>query len=100
MLDCSGTVVTANVTESVYNELSIGQRARFRPNDGGGDLEGVVTNLTGLSEAPANLAIEPASLSRKGYRATVTVPALASGSGCAIGRTGRVIFGSTTPAGK
>jgi multidrug resistance efflux pump len=100
VLDCSGAVVTANVTESVYNKLSIGQRARFRPNDGGGDLEGVVTNLTGLSEAPANLAIEPASLSRQAYRATVTVPALASGNGCAIGRTGRVIFGSTTPAGK
>ncbi len=98
ILDCSGAVVTANVTEAVYNRLSVGTPARFRPTDGGGDLRGVVTNLTGLADAPANLAIVPSALSREAYRVTVRVPELASGNSCAVGRTGRVIF-DKAPAG-
>jgi hypothetical protein len=72
--------------------LSVGSPARFRPTDGGPDLQGVVTNLTGLAEAAANLAIVPSALNREAYRATVRVPELASEPSCAIGRTGRVIF--------
>jgi multidrug resistance efflux pump len=92
VLDCSGAVVTANVTESVYNRLSVGAAARFRPADGDAELRGIVTNLTGLAEAPANLAIEPSALGREAYRVTVHVPGLAQGNDCAVGRTGRVIF--------
>jgi multidrug resistance efflux pump len=92
ILDCSGAVVTANVTESVYNRLSVGSPARFRPTDGGPDLGGTVANLTGLAAAPANLAILPSALAREAYRVTVQVPALAADATCAIGRTGRVIF--------
>ena len=92
ILDCSGAVVTANVTEAVYNRLRVGAPARFRPTDGGGDLAGVVTNLTGLAEVPANLAIIPSALSREAYHVTVRVPQLASEQSCAIGQTGRVIF--------
>ena len=40
ILDCSGAVVTANVTEAVYNRLRVGAPARFRPTDGGADLAG------------------------------------------------------------
>ncbi len=98
ILDCSGAVVTANVTEAVYNRLTVGAPARFRPTDGGGDLKGVVTNLTGLAAAPANLAIIPSALDREAYRVTVRVPELASGESCAVGRTGRVIF-DKAPAG-
>ena len=92
ILDCSGAVVTANVTESVYNRLSVGSPARFRPTDGGPDLGGTVANLTGLAAAPANLAILPSALAREAYRVTVQVPALSADATCAIGRTGRVIF--------
>jgi multidrug resistance efflux pump len=72
VLDCSGAVVTANVTEAVYNDLSVG------------------------TQAPANLAIRPSDLSREAYRVTVRVPALAARQDCAIGRTGRVIFANAS----
>ena len=68
LIDCSTAVVTANVTESVYNRLSVGSSARFVPADGGSDLQGKVVNLTGRATAAANLAIEPAALSKEPYR--------------------------------
>jgi multidrug resistance efflux pump len=98
LLDCAGAVVTANVTESVYNRLQVGSVAHFRPSDGGPELDGTVVNLTGSAGAAANLAINPDALSKEAYRATVSVPGLNHGSNdCAVGRTGRVIFsaGST-----
>jgi multidrug resistance efflux pump len=93
LLDCTGAVVTANVTESVYNRLQVGSVAHFRPSDGGPELDGTVVNLTGSAGAAANLAINPDALSKEAYRATVSVPSLNHGSSdCAVGRTGRVIF--------
>jgi multidrug resistance efflux pump len=47
ILDCSSTVVTANVTERVYNQLQIGQAAQFHPADGSADVGGKIVNLTG-----------------------------------------------------
>ena len=98
LIDCSTAVVTANVTESVYNRLSIGSSARFIPADGGSDLTGKVVNLTGRATAAANLAIEPAALSKEPYRVTVSVPDLGTGQVCAVGRTGRVVFGEQATA--
>jgi len=93
LLDCSGAVVTANVTESVYNSLRLGSVARFRPSDGGPELDGTVVNLTGSAAATANFAINPDALRKEPYRTTVSVPGLNDGSrDCAVGRTGRVIF--------
>jgi multidrug resistance efflux pump len=93
LLDCSSAVVTANVTESVYNRLQVGSVTHFRPSDGGPELDGTVVNLTGSAGAAANLAINPDALSKEPYRATVSVPGLNGGSkDCAVGRTGRVIF--------
>jgi len=93
LLDCSGAVVTANVTESVYNHLQVGASARFKPADGGQDLDGVILNLTGAAGAAANLAISPDALSKEPYRVTVSIPELTLGSrDCPVGRTGRVIF--------
>ncbi len=97
LLDCdAGGIVTANVTESVYNRLQVGSGAHFRPSDGGPELGGTVVNLTGSAGAAANLAINPDALSKEAYRATVSVPGLNHGSNdCAVGRTGRVIFSAT-----
>ncbi|VIO81495.1 HlyD family secretion protein [Bradyrhizobium ivorense] len=93
VLDCSGEVVTANVTESVYNRLKLGDPASFEPNDGSAAIQGVIVNLTGSSGAPANLAINPDALNKEPYRVTVSMPALDSaGKDCAVGRTGRVVF--------
>jgi multidrug resistance efflux pump len=93
MLDCSTAVVTATVSESVYNRLHVGAPARFRFRDGGAELEGHVVHLTGMAEAPANLAIAPSSLIRESYRVTVAIPELANSPICYLGRTGRVVFG-------
>jgi multidrug resistance efflux pump len=93
LLDCSGAVVTANVTEGVYNRLQLGSSARFQPSDGGPELAGSVVNLTGSAGAAANLAINPDVLNKEPYRVTVSVPGLNDGSqDCKVGRTGRVIF--------
>jgi multidrug resistance efflux pump len=93
LLDCSGAVVTASVSESVYNHLRVGTPARFRLRDDGRVHAGQVVNLTGYSGAGANLAIEPSSLAKEPYRVMVAVPDLQDGPSCNIGRTGRVYFG-------
>jgi multidrug resistance efflux pump len=92
VLDCGGALVTATVSESVYNRLHIGSPARFQPRDGGDDLAGTVIGLTGASTTPANFAILPAALARGAYHVTVSVPGLASAQTCDVGRTGRVVF--------
>lgn len=94
ILDCSSAVVTANVTERVYNRLQIGQTALFRPADGSADVNGTIVNLTGAAGAAANLAINPDALSKEPYRVTVSVPRI-DAQDCKVGRTGRVIFEST-----
>ena len=93
ILDCSTALVTANVTESVYNRLRVGSVARFVPADGGADLDGRVMGLSGQAGTPANLAIVPAVLVKEPYRVTVAVPNLAAQQACGVGRTGRVVFG-------
>lgn len=98
VLDCSGAVVTANVTESVYNRLQLGEHATFEPNDGGPAIHGTVANLTGASGAPANLAISPDALSKEPYRVTVSLPkADGIAKDCNVGRTGRVVFRHDRP---
>jgi multidrug resistance efflux pump len=92
MLDCGGAVVTAVVSEAVYNRLQVGSPARFLPRDGGESLPGRVVRLTGASASPANLAIQPSVLLRENYHVTVAVPKLAAAQDCMVGRTGRVIF--------
>jgi multidrug efflux pump subunit AcrA (membrane-fusion protein) len=95
VLDCSSMVVTANVTERVYNRLQIGAPARFRPADGSADINGTIVNLTGSAGAAANLAISPDALAKEPYRVTVSIPHRDGGTkDCKIGRTGRVIFES------
>ena len=95
LLDCSGAVVTANVTERVYNRLQLGEQASFEPNDGSPAIRGTIVNLTGASGAPANLAINPDALNKEPYRVTVSMPNLdTTGKDCAVGRTGRVVFNS------
>lgn len=94
MLDCNSAVVTAAVSESVYNRLRVGQPATFRLRDGSEDLDGRIVHLTGVAAAPANFAIAPSALTRESYRVTVKVPDLAKSATCDLGRTGRVLFSS------
>jgi multidrug resistance efflux pump len=92
ILDCSGLLVTASVTESVFNKLHLGMPARFQPAGSSETLLGTVTALTGLAGPRANFAIEPSSLAKEPYRVAVTVPELGGEAACRIGRTGQVLF--------
>jgi multidrug resistance efflux pump len=93
VLDCSGVVVTATVGETAYNQLRIGDAARFRFRGTSKDHEGRIVGLTGVATAPANLAIQPSALAKEPYRVTVAMPDLARAERCNVGRTGRVTFG-------
>lgn len=98
LLDCNGSVVTANVTERVYNQLQLGEQAQFEPNDGSPAIMGLIVNLTGASGAPANLAINPDTLNKEPYRVTVSMPSNGTtGKDCNVGRTGRVVFDRDAP---
>jgi multidrug resistance efflux pump len=93
LLDCSGVVVTAAVSESVYNSLHIGQAATFRLRGERAVHAGRVVGLTGVASAPASLAIQPSALAKEPYRVMVTLTNSAETSQCKVGRTGRVTFG-------
>jgi len=93
LLDCSGLVVTATVGEAAYNQLRVGQKARFRFRGESTDYEGRIVSLTGVATAPANLAIQPAALAKEPYRVTVALPEMPTKGRCSVGRTGRVTFG-------
>lgn len=92
VLDCSRALVTAAVSESVYNQLAIGMAATFTLREGGEPMMAEVVYLSGVSAAPSNLAIAPGALQAESYRVMLSVPVVASGAGCAVGHTGRVVF--------
>ena len=93
LLDCNSALVTAVVSEAVYNRLQIGSGATFRLRDGGVEMPGRVVNLTGVAAATANYAIAPSSLQKEPYRVAVEIPGLMSKAhGCNLGRTGQVVF--------
>ncbi len=99
LLDCNAALVTAVVSEAVYNRLQMGSSATFRLRDGDVMMPGRVVNLTGVASAAANYAIAPSSLLKEQYRVAVEVPDLTNdGQGCNLGRTGQVIFANQTPS--
>lgn len=91
-LDCSAPVVSANVTENVYNRLFVGAPARLRLNGSARDLEGRVVQMTGYAATPSNFAIAPSALEKEPYRVTLAVDGLAQGQQCWVGKTGRLTF--------
>ena len=92
LVDCSKMLVTATVSERVYDTLAIGGRARFRPTGLTHELPGVVANLSGGAVDNAGMAVPPTGAFKESYRVTVAVPALDSAGECAVGRTGQVLF--------
>jgi multidrug resistance efflux pump len=91
LVDCHAALVTAVVSEAVYNRLQIGTGATFRLRERDAGMPGRVVNLTGVASAAANYAIAPSFLRKEQYRVTVDVPQL-SAQGCNLGRTGQVVF--------
>jgi len=92
LVDCSKLIVTAAVSESVYNFLSVGWNVRFLLDGSNVELPGKVVNLSGVASAASNYAIDPAALTKEAYRVSVAVDSTALDGACALGRTGRVIF--------
>ena len=90
VLDCESAIVSANVEESVYNRLRVGEKASFKPADGGAAIVGEIVNLTGASAAPGVYAISPASLRKSPVYVSIALPQ--GQSDCAVGRTGTVTF--------
>ena len=93
VLDCESAVVSANVEETVYNRLRVGEKASFKPADGGAAMAGEIVNLTGASAAPGVYAISPASLRKSPFYVSISLPR--GLSDCAVGRTGTVTFSKT-----
>jgi len=92
VLDCGGAVVTATVSEAVYNKLYVGQPARFHLRGERQEYLGSVASLTGLAAAGSNFAIGQTALTREPYHVAIAVPGLAARAECNVGRTGQVTF--------
>ena len=92
ILDCSSAVVSASVSEAVYQKLRIGQPATFKPSNSGNEAKGWIVGLTGLAAVASNDAIQPKALSGAPYHVTVKFPTLYGKAGCQISRSGLVTF--------
>lgn len=92
ILDCGSAIVTASVSETTYERLSIGQTATFTPRDGGPELTGLVVGLNGLAAVDSNTAIQQSALSREPYHVSLKFPELSTTFDCRVGRSGLVKF--------
>jgi biotin carboxyl carrier protein len=90
VLDCDRPVVTAVISGAVYSRLKVGSSARFLPHGGREELVGQIIQLTRVS--PPRVAIQPPVGTSGTYHVTVSVPKLAAGERCLVGRTGRLKF--------
>lgn len=92
LVDCSKLIVTAAVSESVYNFLSLGRDVQFKMDGSNIELPGTVVQLSGTAAAGSNFAIDPSALTKEAYRVGISVDAKLLGNACPVGRTGRVVF--------
>ena len=96
LVDCTTTVITASVSETVYSTLKVGMPAQFRVNGDNRSFEATITRLAGSGAASLyeNLTIGPSPEHLKRYDVTLVAPGIRSDPGlsCAVGRTGRVAF--------
>jgi biotin carboxyl carrier protein len=96
IVDCDRAMITASVSERLYNRLKVGDGAQFRLLGDDRVFDATVARLAGSGAQTRyeTLAIgaTPQHLTR--YDVTLTAPGLTDGSSqdCAVGRTGRVIF--------
>ena len=87
VLDCSTVIVTASVSERDYNELHLGDPATFRVSGTDREYAGRIVKLG--SSATFAIPFDPG-----GHQIVAAIPKLAASAedGCAVGRTGEVIF--------
>lgn len=96
LVNCDSAFVTLSVTENIYNSLSVGDPATFRPQGQGRTFEGTIVRLAGSGAETVyrNLAVAPSARHLERFDIAVAVPGLEEDPelACAIGRTGRVFF--------
>lgn len=96
IVDCTASIVTASVRESVYNRLKVGDTAQFRLLGSSEVYTGSVTRLAGSGATTVyrSLAIGPSDEHLKRFDVALAFPALQADPAlsCAVGRTGRVTF--------
>jgi multidrug resistance efflux pump len=90
ILDCATVVITASVSERDYNELRLGDPARFRVAGTDREYHGEVTQL-GLTSTGRSLAISPEERHHQVAVHLVDMPSH-SPDNCAVGRTGQLVF--------
>lgn len=94
--DCASVLVTLSVSETIYNSLSTGDAATFRPLGGNKVMQGTVARLAGSGAASVyeGMAVAPSEEHLQRYDVALVVPELRAdpAEGCSIGRTGRVFF--------
>ena len=86
-------MVTAAVTERVYNSLAVGDAARFRLGGSSAVFEATVARLAGSGAQTIyrNLAVAPSQRHLERFDVALIVPQPGV-EGCMIGRTGRTFF--------
>lgn len=93
---CDTAVVTASVSQRLYNDMRIGQAVTFRFDSDGQTYPGSILRLAGSGAASvySNMAVAPSADHLELYDLTVLVPALRDVADlrCLIGRTGRVFL--------
>ena len=98
IVDCTTTIVTASVRESLYNRLQVGDPVQFRLLGESAVYDGVIARLAGSGAETIyrSLAIGPSQEHLKRFDVAISSPALAGDpkTACAVGRTGRVVFSS------
>jgi multidrug resistance efflux pump len=96
IVDCATVFVTLSVTENVYDRLSSGDAATFRPRGSDKVFNGSIYRLagSGASRVYEDLAIAPSEKHLERFDVTLEVPRLREDQelACAIGRTGRAYF--------
>ena len=95
LLDCSNAMVTASVSQTVFDKLRIGQTATFKPSGGGVEVKGWIVGLSGLASVASNDAIQPTALSGAPYHVTLRFPALGDKESCQVSRPGLVTFNTS-----
>ncbi|MBC7820982.1 MAG: HlyD family efflux transporter periplasmic adaptor subunit [Planctomycetaceae bacterium] len=98
LVDCSTTMVTASVRESLYNRLKVGDGAQFKLQGDAQTYEGTITRLAGSGAETIyrNLAIGASAEHLKRFDVALLFPDLITDgrNSCAVGRTGKVVFAS------
>ncbi|MAQ38849.1 MULTISPECIES: HlyD family secretion protein [Thioclava] len=96
LVDCDVSLVTASVSEGVYNNLKVGDSATFKLAARDKIYDATIARLAGSGAARVyqHLAIAPSQKHLERYDVTLLVPDLKSDADldCPVGRTGRVFF--------